>query len=76
MERFATMNNERVVIVERHLKLTPRVCVVCGQGYSGWGRQRFCSKPCQRRWDYLQHAEQRRANRRDYYRRREKLLNQ
>jgi len=63
------MEQYRIVITERRLKLTPRTCAVCGSEFLGWGRQRFCSKPCQRKWDYQQHAEQRRANRRAYYRR-------
>ena len=64
------MDTERVVTVQRRLKLTPRTCAVCGRDFPGWGRQRFCSKPCQRKWDYRRHADVRRANRRKYYRRR------
>ena len=63
------MPTERVVTVQRRLKLTPRTCAVCGREFPGWGRQRFCGKPCQRKWDYQQHAEARRANRRASYRR-------
>jgi hypothetical protein len=63
------VDDERVITVERRLKLTPRACAVCGREFAGWGRQRFCGKPCQRKWDYRQHAEARRANRRAYYRR-------
>ena len=59
----------RVITVQRRLKLTPRTCAVCGREFPGWGRQRFCGKPCQRKWDYQQHADARRANRREYYRR-------
>ncbi len=62
-------NSEKVITVQRRLKLTPRTCVVCSREFPGWGRQRFCGKPCQRKWDYRQHAEARRANRREYYRR-------
>ena len=62
------MDSERVTTVTRRLKLTPRTCAVCGREFPGWGRQRFCGRPCQRQWDYLQHAEVRRANRREYYR--------
>ena len=63
------MDTERVTTVTRRLKLTPRTCAVCGREFPGWGRQRFCGKPCQRKWDYKQHAEGRRANRREYYQR-------
>ena len=59
---------ERVVVVERRLTLTPRGCAVCGQEFMGWGRARFCGLPCQRRWDYLQHGDERRAKRRARYR--------
>ena len=63
------MSGERVIMVERRLKLTVRTCAVCGRPFEGWGRQRFCSKPCQRHWDYRQHAESRRETRRARYRR-------
>ncbi len=63
------METERLITVQRTLKLTPRACAVCGREFPGWGRQRFCSKPCQRKCDYRQHAEARRANRREYYQR-------
>ncbi len=60
---------ERVITVERRLKLTERTCAVCGRTFEGWGRAHFCSRRCQNRWDYGQHAEQRRAERRERYRR-------
>ncbi len=59
----------RVITVERRLQLTVRTCAVCGRTFEGWGRARFCSRTCQNRWDYGQHAEQRRAERRERYRR-------
>ena len=59
----------RVITVERRLQLTERTCAVCGRTFEGWGRARFCSRTCQNRWDYGQHAEQRRAERRERYRR-------
>ena len=61
--------SERVITVERRLKLTERTCAVCGRTFEGWGRARFCSRACQNRWDYEHHAEQRRATRRERYRR-------
>ena len=67
------MESEKVISVQRRLKLSPRTCATCAQAFAGWGRQRFCGRACQRRWDYLQHAEVRRANRREYYRRKRQL---
>ena len=64
------METEKLITVQRRLKLTPKNCAVCGREFPGWGRQWFCSKPCQRKWDYRQHADVRRTNRRAYYRRR------
>jgi hypothetical protein len=58
---------EKIVYAERRLKLTPRTCAACGHSFHGWGRQRFCSPTCQKRWDYHQHAEQRRTARRARY---------
>jgi predicted nucleic acid-binding Zn ribbon protein len=63
------VTQSRVVYIRRRLVLTPRTCAQCGTAFEGWGRQRFCSKACQRRWDYRRHAEQRRAARRERYRR-------
>ncbi len=59
----------QVITVERRLQLTERTCAVCGRTFEGWGRARFCSRTCQNRWDYAQHAEQRRAERRERCRR-------
>ena len=63
------MPEGRVIMIQRRLVLTPRTCVRCGKSFEGWGRQRFCSKPCQRHWDYRQHVESRREKRRARYRR-------
>ena len=63
---------ERVVIAERRLIYTPRTCAMCGTTFEGWGKARFCSKKCRRDWDYRQHAESRRAKRRERYRRENK----
>jgi tRNA(Ile2) C34 agmatinyltransferase TiaS len=63
------MESERIINLQRRLKLWERTCAQCGQTFQGWGVQRFCSPPCQRRWDYHQHVEKRRATRRAYYRR-------
>ena len=61
------MPSERVITVQRRLVLTPRTCIMCGKAFEGWGRQHFCSKPCQRHWDYRQHLESRREKRRARY---------
>ncbi len=61
------MEHGRVVVTERRLTLTPRTCAMCGKQFEGFGRARFCSKPCQRHWDYRQHAESRREKRRARY---------
>jgi tRNA(Ile2) C34 agmatinyltransferase TiaS len=63
------MQSERVIHVERRLKLTERDCAFCGTAFMGWGRQRFCTPSCRRRWDYRAHAEARRSARREHYRR-------
>ena len=58
------MQDERVIYVQRRLVLTPRTCAMCGKEFEGFGRARFCSKPCQRHWDYRQHVKSRREKRR------------
>jgi len=63
------MDMERIIHVERRLKLDQRECVVCGTAFDGWGRQRFCSAACRRRRDYEAHAEARKQARREYYQR-------
>lgn len=63
------METERIIVIQRRLKLSRRVCADCGTEFTGWGRQRFCSPNCQKRADYAVHAEQRRAARRTRYRR-------
>ncbi len=63
------MTADDVLVVERRYRLSPRTCAVCGNEFKGWGRQRFCSAACRRRWDYQQHAEERRAKRRERQRR-------
>ena len=61
------MEERRVIFIQRRLVLTPRTCAMCRKGFEGWGRQRFCSKRCQRHWDYRQHLETRREKRRARY---------
>ena len=60
---------ERIITIQRHLKISDRVCVVCSKTFQGWGVQKYCSKQCARRADYHKHPERRRATRRAYYRR-------
>jgi hypothetical protein len=61
--------SERLITLQRRLKLTQRTCVMCARNFLGWGVQRFCKPACQRRWDYHKNADKRRATRRAYYRR-------
>ena len=61
------MVKERIVTVERRLKLTPRACAVCDRPFDGWGQQRYDSDECRRRADYERHAESRREKRRARY---------
>ena len=63
------MGGERVITVERRLKLTARTCAICGRPFEGWGQQRYCDTPCRRRADYERHGDKRRATRRERYRR-------
>jgi endogenous inhibitor of DNA gyrase (YacG/DUF329 family) len=52
---------EREITVTRRLKLTVRTCATCGNPFPGWGQQKFCSTACQKRADYREHADDRRA---------------
>ena len=61
------MASEKVITVERRLKLTPRACAVCGRPFDGWGQQRYDNEECRRRADYERHAESRRQKRRARY---------
>lgn len=57
----------RVISVERRLKLSERACPQCGRTFLGWGKQRFDTPACQKKWDYYAHIEARRAARRARY---------
>ena len=61
---------ERTTIVIRHEALGDRVCSVCGRAFVGIGRCRYCSLNCANRASYWRHAEKRRAEKREFYRRR------
>ena len=50
-------------------KREERVCVVCGTTSVGTARRRYCSAACRLKADYARHAEQRKAARRERYRR-------
>ena len=69
MEDMGAKPPERTILVERHLRLTERQCAVCGKVFLGWGRGRFCSDRCRQRSSYAKHADKRRAERRERYRR-------
>jgi hypothetical protein len=60
---------ERVVTVTRRLPLTTKVCPVCGKTFTGLSWRRYDTSACARRSDYARHADQRRAARREKYRR-------
>ena len=64
------MPSEKVITLERRIKLTPRACAVCGRPFDGWGQQRYDSEECRGRADYQRHAESRRDKRRARYHRR------
>ena len=58
---------ERIVV---HRILTAeKVCAVCGRTFEGVSKQLYCSKVCQRKADYGNHADDRRAARRARYQR-------
>ena len=61
------MTSEKVITLERRIKLTPRACAVCGRPFDGWGQQRYCGVACRRRADYQGHAQSRREKRRARY---------
>jgi endogenous inhibitor of DNA gyrase (YacG/DUF329 family) len=52
----------------RHLKIEQKTCPICGNKFEGIRKQRFCSRPCQRKADYDRHAEQYRQARMERYR--------
>ena len=50
-------------------KKEERECAVCGTTVIGTTRRRYCSAACRLKADYARHAEQRKAARRERYRR-------
>ena len=56
------------VIVRREL-VEDKTCPICGRAFEGLKRQRFCSINCANRASYARHAEKRRAEKREKYRR-------
>jgi hypothetical protein len=59
----------RETLVRRREPLVDKACPVCGRGFRGLGRQRYCSQQCQQRAYYVRRADERRAARRARYRR-------
>jgi hypothetical protein len=63
---------ERIVTVTRRLPLVTKDCPVCGRTFTGARWRRYDTSACARRADYARHAVQRRAARREKYRREKK----
>ena len=63
------MGDVQETIVIRRESLVDKVCPVCVREFRAVNRKRYCSATCLNRAAYLRHAEQRRANRREAYRR-------
>ena len=53
----------------RRIPLEEKTCPVCGKAFVGPKRQICCSVSCQQKAIYQRHAEERRAKRRERYRR-------
>ena len=51
----------------RKMELVEKKCVQCGNTFTGTKKAKFCGLPCKNRWNYLNHAEARRATRRETY---------
>ena len=51
----------------RRMQLVDKACVVCGRTFSGTKKSTYCSQVCKNRANYLKHAGQRRADRREKY---------
>ena len=58
----------RETLVRRREPLVDKACPVCGGGFRGLGRRRYCSRQCQQRAYYVRRADERRAARRERYR--------
>jgi hypothetical protein len=56
-------------LVRRREPLVDKACPVCGRGFRGLGRRRYCSRQCQQRAYYLRRGDERREARRERYRR-------
>ena len=56
-------------LVHRREPLVEKACPVCGRGFRGLGRRRYCGQQCQQRAYYLRRGDERRAARRARYRR-------
>ena len=51
----------------RRLPLVDKACAVCGRPFRGASTRTYCGLVCKNRANYRQHAEQRRAERREKY---------
>jgi hypothetical protein len=61
-------------VVVRREALVDKACPICGQVFRAVSRRRYCSATCLNRAAYLRHAEVRRANRRETYRRQQEQV--
>jgi hypothetical protein len=59
----------RETTVTRREPLHRKVCPVCGTQFVGIGRRRYCATSCVQRASYARHADDRRRERRERYRR-------
>ncbi len=66
---MATKKKVKEVAVSfvRKLELVDKKCLQCGTVFTGVKRARFCGLPCKNRWNYVNHADARRAHRREVY---------
>lgn len=79
MLRKKTLPRERTmeITVTRHLRLEEKVCPMCGKTFWGPKVRVYCTGrggACANRANYLKHAEQRRAERKESYRRQQNQM--
>ena len=57
----------------RHIVLEEKKCFVCGKGFEGVKKWRYCSRACQAKANYERHADQYRKARVEKYQAEKKL---
>lgn len=65
----------RTVVVTRQYVLETKNCAHCGREFEGTKAARYCGRDCSSAADYRRHAERRRAQRVERYRRRLGVVN-